>query len=328
MSLGVIFHFGIYSVTAFDSVDSARRRKTQNGSEWYLKRLRVEPGSYRPTSGWRETQEHHDKNHKGADYFDLADGISVGKKDIDDWMDVCREIGASYAILTSRHHDGFCLWNTKTTESNSCMRGPKIDIVKMFRDSALEHGLEFGIYYSWFEFERRFTVEYFDTVCVPQIQELINYQPTHWWFDGDWVITQQVILGKIDRLCEEIRSNIGNVQINDRICMGKRVSVPDYCSYRVFSDRYMPAAVGAEKPGCRWQHINTIGYSWGYNRQQKEGDHKTGTELFDLYQRVRQLGGEFLINIGPKGTGDISEYERHSLMDFAKIKKSSEEEIA
>lgn len=56
MDFGLIFHWGIYSITAYDDPISAKRRRMQNGSEWYLKRL-LEDGRFRPISGWKETQE-------------------------------------------------------------------------------------------------------------------------------------------------------------------------------------------------------------------------------------------------------------------------------
>ena len=63
--VGVIVHWGVYSLPAFDSVESARRRTTQNGSEWYEQRLCMTASSYRPTSGWREAQAYHRKHYGG-----------------------------------------------------------------------------------------------------------------------------------------------------------------------------------------------------------------------------------------------------------------------
>ena len=70
-SFGIIFHWGVYSVPAYDDPTSAARRKIQNGSEWYAKRL-SETGAFRPVTGWKETQEHHKKLYGAASYEDFA----------------------------------------------------------------------------------------------------------------------------------------------------------------------------------------------------------------------------------------------------------------
>jgi alpha-L-fucosidase len=99
---------------------------------------------------------------------------------------------------------------------------------------------------------------------------------------------------------ENNTKNIGII-INDRI------GGDDYslCNYRVFSDRFIPN----EQLDIQWQHVNTIGYSWGFNKQQKEEDYKNGNQIYSLYKKVLDLNGEFLINIGPDNNGDIIENE-------------------
>lgn len=111
-SIGVFVHWGLYSVPAFDSVASAQTRRIQNGSEWYAKRLSSVPGTAR---GWQETQEHHRKTY-GANtpYKQFATQFTAERWKVDDWMRVFKGAGASYAILTTKHHDGFCLWPTAT----------------------------------------------------------------------------------------------------------------------------------------------------------------------------------------------------------------------
>lgn len=89
MSFGIIFHWGIYSVPAFDDPKSASRRKTQNGSEWYLKRLMTQEGAYRPVSGWKETQAYHAEHYPEMKYEDFASQFSPTSWDPDTWMKLC-----------------------------------------------------------------------------------------------------------------------------------------------------------------------------------------------------------------------------------------------
>jgi alpha-L-fucosidase len=160
MSFGVIFHFGLYVIPAYDDLKSAKKRKIQNGSEWYLGRL-LEKNTFLPISGYEQTQAFHKTNYGDKLYSDFALEFLTDKEkdfDPDSWMKCVKEAGASYVILTAKHHDGYCLWKTKTAPLyNSADVGCKIDILQKFKESAANHGLKFGIYYSWFEFSKSFT---------------------------------------------------------------------------------------------------------------------------------------------------------------------------
>lgn len=94
--------------------------------------------------------------------------------------------------------------------------------------------------------------------------------------------------------------------MNDRI--GK--TNVDVASYRVYSDRYIPNEI---QIGVKWQHINTIGYSWGYNKMQNTNDYKKKEEINKLYNKVTNLNRMFLINIGPDENADIIKEELEAL---------------
>ena len=324
---GVIFHWGLYSVPAYDYVVSARRRKTQNGSEWYLKRL-LENGNYRPIAGWKETQEYHSQNYNNVDYYNFENsfaimnpeskGIKIINWNPDNWMTLCKEIGASYVILTAKHHDGFCLWNTKTTDHNSYKSICHKDILLEFANSARRRGLRFGIYYSWLEFNKSCTIKYFDEVVIPQINELMLYNPDIWWFDGDWECNSKYTNDKMIEICKLLKQRNPRVEINDRIGgkdNKKDINFLGESTYRVYSDREIPIVV----PRVPWEHINTIGLSWGYNKQQESKDYKSLEQLFDLYKRVTVMGGRFLLNLGPKADGSLDENEVTRLRELGSL---------
>jgi alpha-L-fucosidase len=127
------------------------------------------------------------------------------------------------------------------------------------------------------------------------------YEPKYMWFDGDWKITQKSIREKIKNMALNMKSQ--EIIINDRL----GIKDEDYscCDHRVFSDRYIPK----EKLDLKWQHVNTIGYSWGYNKEQHETDYKSGEQMYQLYNTIIGLGGELLINIGPDSDGNIIQNE-------------------
>ena len=220
--------------------------------------------------------------------------------DVKQWIDLAKDLGASYIILTTKHHDGYCLWPSEHAEHHTTR-----DIVKDFCDEAKKAGLSYGFYFSWLEFNKSITKEFISNIITPQIRELSVYKPMIWWFDGHWEIKTVYAKDYIMKLCKIIKNE--NVIINDRI------PDTDYASYRVYEDRYIPVI---KKLNEQWEHINTIGLSWGYNKQQKKSDYKNGQELYQLYQKVREKGGRFLLNIGPDEHGNVDVNEMNSLNEL------------
>lgn len=286
---GIIFHWGLYSVGGYDSVSSARRRRMQNGSEWYLKRL-TEKGDYRPISGWKETQQYHKENFGNNDYYTSFTPIFEReslKCDFTEWMEVAKKYGASYVILTSKHHDGYCLW-----------KGNR-DLVGEFCNTARRYNLKVGIYYSWSEFGKTITVKYLNEVIKPQINDLKKYKPDIWWFDGHWDIKTKIAKDTINDIVKSLKG-----EINDRI--------PDTSLATFFNheDRYLPD----EKQEHEWESIQTIGLSWGYNRDQQKEDYKTYKQIKKLEKKVSTLGGRFLVNLGPRPDGSLVKDEVDALL--------------
>jgi len=318
---GIIIHWGLYSVPAFDSVESAKRRKIQNGSEWYLKRLTATEFERSRLSGCEETRKYHLKTYKEAKYADFASEFKTEAWDPSAWMKLFKSIGASYVILTAKHHDGFCLWPTKMNSLNvlSPTCSAKKDLVGLLKEAAVKEGLRFGLYYSWTEFGRSCTKDYMSKVMRPQVEELIAYEPDIFWFDGDWDCRSKVSQKVLDECCDLIKRKLPKVSINDRVGHKEKRTdpnvLPGNSTYRVYSDRALPLEV----PKVKWEHVNTVGYSWGRNRQQEEKDYKTAEELLSLYEKVRKLGGNFLLNVGPNPDGTLCKEEVSRLEEFGKL---------
>ena len=315
--IGIVVHFGLFSIPAFDDVKSASKRSIINGSEWYKKRLEEDTNAYRPTSGAKATKEYHKKHYPDMDYSDFAKMFKPDLKNIDSWTKLAKDIGASYMILTAKHHDGYSLYPSKVGLHS------KVDIVQYFKDSCERNGIKFGLYYSWMEFDKSCTKDYLNEVVKVQIEELIKYQSLIWFFDGDWVCRSKYSIDLMEELCKRIKKKIPGVIINDRVGI-KFTSENElgFIDYRVYADRYIPT----KKPTVPWTHINTISLSWGRNTQQKDKDYKTVKELTELYTKVRKLGGKFLINIGPDADGSLDPTEEEKLLGFAKAIKDLKEE--
>lgn len=300
MTYGIIIHYGLYSYYGYDNVKSAMKRKIQNGSEWYYGRL-IDNNKFRPISGSDFTKQYHFAKHNNINYFDNIDKITNDENKIKNWIRIAKQNKATYIILTSKHHDGVCLWNTNTDSKKS-----HLNLLEIFANECESENIDFGFYYSWFEFGKPFTLKYFEDYCVKQLNEIIEFGPKYLWFDGDWMITQKKIITEIKQnIIPNIKSK--GIIINDRI--GVKDNDYSLCDYRVFEDRFIPN----KKLNIKWQHINTIGYSWGFNKEQKEDDYKNGIEIYNLYKKVIELEGDFLINLGPDIDGNIIDKELEAI---------------
>jgi alpha-L-fucosidase len=299
--IGIILHWGLYSVAAFDDIHSVRRRKIKNGSEWYYKRLH-EKGDYRPISGHLETKKYHEKNFSGRNYYDLK--VEFDKEtrnfNFDSLFQKLVNTKVSYIILTAKHHDGFCLWNTRTTNNKS-----ERDLVGEFFECGHKYGIKVGIYYSWFEFGKSITKDFIHNIILPQIVELRNYKPFYWWFDGHWEIKT--------KYAKDILSTTATV-LHKEALVNSRIIGYDY-DITIFGDRLYPTFV----PEYKWEYIFTIGYSWGYNKAQEKCDYKDGKHIKRLYEIVSEKKGDFLINFGPTMTGELDKNEYESYTEFIRL---------
>lgn len=318
-SLGFIFHFSIYVVPAYDDVKSARRRKIANGSEWFALRV-TETSTFRPVSGYKETQAYHKENYGDMKYEDFQKDflkdftVKDIEEAIDEWMKLIKKANAVYAILTAKHHDGFILYNTKTSSFKS-----KIDIVDIFIKSALKYDIAPGIYYSWYEFNKSVTKEFVDNVIVPQIIELSKYSINIIFFDGHWACKSKYAKETIIELCKMLKTINPDIHINDRIPdeSYKDRNYLGESTFRVYADRHIPDEV----PDVPWQCIETVGISWGYNACQTAEDYKTGKDLLELEKLVYSKHGNLLLNLAPDKNGKIDKNEVAAVEEWIKLRE-------
>lgn len=300
--LGIFIHWGLYSIPAYDDVESARKRKIGNGSEWYLNRLSK---TFRETKADKLTKEYHIKYYNGAHYTDFIKMFTGKKFNADKWCEFIKSCGAKYIVFTAKHHDGFCMWNTKTTDYKVTNSPLKKDVLKELREAAKKYDLKFGIYFSWMEFNKNITKKFIKSVVKPQLEELKQYKPDLWWMDGDWSVTHDILESNL--FVEDIHK-MGAI-INSRL--GKGSPGGDYNN---FSDRFIPDI----KMDKTFECCETIGLSWGYNKMQHGSDYKSSEELFKIYQKVTNMNGNLLLNIAPDCNGQFDKIEEARLIDFSK----------
>ena len=143
---GIFIHWGVYSVPAWRPLSE---KKYASYAEWYYARVigdLVNGGDAFHKRVYGEAFE----------YRDFAPRFKAELFDPDFWAETFRNAGARYVVLTSKHHDGFCLWPTKSPYKkawNSLDVGPRRDLVGELARAVRKKGLRMGLYYSLIEFE-------------------------------------------------------------------------------------------------------------------------------------------------------------------------------
>ncbi len=222
---------------------------------------------------------------------------------------LAKNAGMKYIVLTAKHHSGFCLWNTKTTDFNIMNTPYKKDILKGFVDACRKWGLMVGIYYSPEDF----------VYCYQNgIKDIGRRQDGHWDRAKaiqdkykKFVLAQTTELmtnyGPIDLffidseiLREEVKQKVWEIQPNTVITRGA-IPTPEQ-------------VVPGETSTTYWETNMTMGNEWNYK---PTNDHyKTGTELIDILIETRAKGGSYLLNIGPDQWGNINEGQMGLLMEL------------
>ncbi|HOO98059.1 MAG TPA: alpha-L-fucosidase [Bacteroidales bacterium] len=283
--LGIFIHWGIYAVNGID--ESWSFYNGYIGYEDYMKQLK---------------------------------GFTASRYDPEFWAELIKESGARYAVLTSKHHDGVALWNSKAGDLNVVKKTPAArDLVSPFCDALRKKGLKTGLYYSLLDWsypdypnftknEKRYSEdqtrwEKFTAFNHFQIQEISkNFNPDLWWFDGDW--EQSAEKWKAKEIREMILEANPGAIINSRL-----QGYGDYAT----PEQGLPVS----KPEDRfWELCMTMNDSWGY--QQNDRNYKTPGQIIAIFAECLSKGGNLLLDIGPKADGTIPEEQVRILKELGK----------
>jgi alpha-L-fucosidase len=229
------------------------------------------------------------------------------------WAASAKAMGARYAVLGARHHDGVALWPSAAPGAFSIKDlGIERDIVREFVDACRAEGVIPGLYYSLSDWKHAdypaFTEDLkpyrFDRPPSPTKEQWGRYKLyleaqltellTHYgdiaclWFDGGWERPAKV--WGVDALEALIRRLQPNILINDRL--------PEKGDYAT-PEQFIPAA----PPDGLWEACLTMNRSWGFNAE--DHDYKSPTALIHALCETAGRGGNLLLNIGPEGSGAI-----------------------
>lgn len=245
-----------------------------------------------------------------AEYEPYADQFKPEQFDADAWMKLVKEAGAKYLTFTSKHHEGFAMFDSGLTDYDSMDRAAHRDIVKELITAARANDVKISFYYSMLDWHhpdfKADLPKYIDEFMFGQVRELCtHYGPIDGlWFDGEWDHPEET--WRAEELVRMIRTLQPNALVNDRLGKGVRGVTPlaDFFTREQMSEIGEKTAT-EEKEVRPWEACLTIGTSWGYRRD--DGAPTSSAELIRTLVDVVSRGGNLLLNIGPKPDGTIPE---------------------
>ncbi len=298
---GMFIHWGLYAIPA----GVWKGKRIPGIGEWIMYRARI------PV----------------REYEKLAKQFNPVKFNAKEWVQIAKEAGMKYIVITAKHHDGFCLFDTKYTDYNIVKATPfGRDPLKELAEACKEEGIKLGFYYSqtldwhhpdglgndWdYDPAKKNFVKYLREYVKPQLQELLtNYRPVALlWFD---IGTPTPELAR--ELKEWVRRISPDTIINGRIGHG----LGDYIE---MGDNRIPD----HKIEKDWEVPMTLNDTWGY----KSYDHnwKSPGRVIQILVEVVSKGGNLLLNVGPTAEGEIPQPSIQILREVGKWLKVNGESI-
>ncbi|MCI0920807.1 alpha-L-fucosidase [Sphingobacterium rhinopitheci] len=291
---GMFIHWGLY--TAAEGMWKGEKlRYLNNYAEWIRYRNRISKD----------------------EYGQLAKRFVWDEINPEEWVIQAKKAGMKYIIMTTKHHDGVAIWDTKIgTYSISKLAGVDRDIIKELAEACRKHNMKLGFYYShWIDWEHpyawdhnqeltgRVTDAQFDTYwqdkVIPQLKELLtNYGDISiMWFDM-WIPYEKSIIKRkqLEQVVQLIRELQPNCLINSRLGLPTDAK---YVDFETLGDNVFGTTYRAHP----WETPGTIAHSWGYNGQEKEW--KSSSQIFESLISNVSLNGGLTLNIGPRANGQI-----------------------
>jgi alpha-L-fucosidase len=216
-----------------------------------------------------------------------------------EWARLARRAGQKYMVMTTKHHEGFCLFDSRLTDYCAPRQGPGRDLVREFVDAARAEGLRVGFYYSLMDWHhpdgaRCKTDEAARQRFVAYTHGLVRELMTNYgkidvlWYDVDWPLTaEQWESERMNQMVFELQPQI---IVNDRNGLEGDFSTPEQ-------------EISAAQKGRAWEACMTMNDSWGFNRG--DNNWKTAKTIVSNLANCARGGGNYLLNIGPKPDGSV-----------------------
>ncbi|RRD49855.1 alpha-L-fucosidase [Arachnia propionica] len=314
--LGVFIHWGLFSIPAWAETHDGRvpvedAFTRHRYAEWYGNTVRIQESSARA--------HHLARFGEGTTYEDLADHWQLPSFRAPELIASVLRSGARYVIPVTKHHDGFCLWDTSTTGFNAVRRGPGRDLIQELADATRAAGARFGVYFSgaldWHVsdlppirserdlFVLRRNDPSFARYAAAQLGELIErFSPDVLWNDIEWPDS-----GKggddfgVAALWRRYLTAVPHGVVNDRW------GVP---AHGHLTREYLDVA---EIQDQVWESTRGLGQSFGYNAAEDESHSLSAPDLIRHLVDVVAKNGNLLINVGPRADGSVPDVQQRAL---------------
>ena len=277
------------------------------------------------------------------EYDKLVSQFNPIKFDAERWVRMAKDAGMKYIVITSKHHDGFCLFDSKYTDFDVMSTPFKRDILKELSGACKKEGIKLCFYYSimdWHhpdylprrEWETTRSTNGADfnryvQYMKNQLKELLtNYGDIGvLWFDGEWENTWNDKRG-LD-LYNYVRILQPSIIINNRVG-ASRSGMEGFTEGGGFAgdfgtpEQQIPAT---GLPGVDWESCMTMNDHWGYNKN--DHNFKSSKEILRMFADIASKGGNYLLNIGPTAEGAFPPTSIERLHDIGKWMKVNGESI-
>jgi alpha-L-fucosidase len=278
---GMFIHWGVYSALA----GSWNGKETRGIGEWIMENLEI----------------------PSAEYMKYAQQFNPVKYSPEDWVLLAQKTGMKYMVITSKHHEGFALFDSKVTDWDVVDATPwKKDLLAPLVEAAHKHGMKIGFYYSqaqdwhhpgggsykkkWDKSQEGDFAKYIQDIAIPQVRELLtNYGKIDiFWWDTPANMTPE-LAAPLFKLVHELQPGIIT---NNRLGGG-------FPGDSETPEQYIPATgMGRDFEVCM-----TLNDTWGYKAQ----DHnwKSPERVIKNLVDIASKGGNYILNMGPKADGSI-----------------------
>lgn len=234
-----------------------------------------------------------------SEYALLAGQFNPKDYNPKEWVAMAKKAGMKYIVLTTRHHDGFCLFDSKVSDFTAPKTGAKRDLIKEFADACHEAGMRMGFYYSLQDWHipgtlpqgypvAESTMKLLADQAREQVRELLtNYGKVDvLWFDGLTVDGPEAWHSQ--ELLDLARKLQPNIIINDRSGLPGDFATPEN------------AVTAQSRP---WESCFCMNRTWGYAPNDR--NYKPVNEILRLLASCASQSGNFLLNVSPDGEGTI-----------------------
>jgi alpha-L-fucosidase len=318
---GIFIHWGVYSVPAYAPV---MPNSGYSYAEWYW---------YRLFEKQKDFITFHNKNYGSSfAYPQFEPMFKAEMYDPNQWADIFKRSGAKYVVLTSKHHEGYALWNSAEADKtwgrpwNSVTGTPKRDLLGDLTNSVRNAGLKMGVYYSLYEWfnpmwkydKKRYVSEH----MTPQFKDLVTkYKPSIIFSDGELDLPDSAWKSP-----ELLAWLFNESPVKDEVVVDDRWG--NNTRQQNHGAMYTTSEYGSGMDASIiWEESQGIGHSYGYNRNEQLDDYKTSHDLILMLSDIVSRGGNFLLDIGPDADGNIPVILQQRLLDIGDWLKMNGEAI-